>query len=247
MENFIEWRSACFHGCDVGQEQRRPLPPSANGNDVFDVDEADVYWQRAHLPTPACSTSPEPVRCKSPPVFAHKYHRHHLPSVDTNYIASGGQGVKFPPSPASIISPHFQSCALRGSLSPTHANRCGRHSPESPRVIHLPTPSLHERLFSVKPNQLSSTLPSDPSEVLTEASLSRLGGRKQIGSGAPITSLSEHLSSSSPSISTPRTLREFDEAYAPTHARIERFLHNVERGKLAHIGLTPDMLKKTET
>jgi hypothetical protein len=249
MENFIEWRGACLQGCDVGQEQRRPLPPSASGNDVFDVDEADVHWRRAHLPTPACSTSPEPLRCKSPPPFAYNYHRHHPPSVDTSYIASGGQGVIFPPSPASTISPHFQSCPLQGSsnMSPTHANLCGRHSPESPRIKHPPTTSLHERLFSVKPTQLSSTAPSNPSEVLTEASLSRLGGRKQIGSGAPITSLTGRLTSSLLSIPTPRTLREFEKAYAPTYTRIERFLHNVERGKFVHIGLTPDMLKKAET
>jgi hypothetical protein len=246
-ENFIEWRSACLQGCDVGQERRRPLPPSASGNDVSAVDEADVHW-RSHLPTPACSTSPEPVHSKSPPLVAHKYYRHHPLSVDTNHVASGGQGVNLPPSPASTISPHFPSCALQGSsnMSPTHANLRGRHSPEPLRVKHLPASSLHERLFSVKLSQLSSTPPSDPSEVLTEPSLSRLGKRKQIGSSASIAPLSAHMPSSSPSIPAPRTLREFEEAYAPTHARIERFLHNVERGKFAHIGLTPDMLKKTE-
>ena len=45
----------------------------------------------------------------------------------------------------------------------------------------------------------------------------------------------------------PRTLRDFEEAYAPTYARIEQFLRNVERGKYAHIGLTPEMLKETES
>jgi hypothetical protein len=46
-----------------------------------------------------------------------------------------------------------------------------------------------------------------------------------------------------PPLAIPRTLREFEEAYAPTYARIERFLQSVERGHCAHIGLTPEMLK----
>ncbi|KAH9975574.1 hypothetical protein BGW80DRAFT_106300 [Lactifluus volemus] len=140
-ENFIEWRSACLQGCDVGQERRRPLPPSASGNDVSAVDEADVH-RRSHLPTPACSTSPEPVHSKSPPLVAHKYYRHHPLSVDTNHVASGGQGVNFPPSPASTISltSRLARCKARQTchrptqiyvddIHPNHSgsNTCQRH------------------------------------------------------------------------------------------------------------------------
>jgi len=42
----------------------------------------------------------------------------------------------------------------------------------------------------------------------------------------------------------PRTLRELEEAYAPTYARIERFLEDVGRGKYARVGLTPEMLNE---
>jgi hypothetical protein len=44
----------------------------------------------------------------------------------------------------------------------------------------------------------------------------------------------------------PRTLRELEEAYAPTYARIERFFQDVRRGKCAHVGLTPEMLNEIE-
>ena len=44
----------------------------------------------------------------------------------------------------------------------------------------------------------------------------------------------------------PRTLRELEEAYGPTYARIERFLQDVSRGQYTHVGLTPEMLKEVK-
>jgi hypothetical protein len=249
MENFIEWRNGCLQGCHVGQEQQcRPLPPNTSSNDAMDADEADSHSnERAHLPTPAGSISPEPARRKSPALFVQKHHRPNLPSVDTNYGASGGHGVTLLLSPTSAISPHLQSRPLQGpsNMSPTQASPRGQHSPSTK---HLTSPPLHEQLSHLEPTNLLP--PSSPNlpDVLTEASLSRLGVRQRqpIRSGAPATSLSARQLPSLPPIPTPRTLRDFEEAYAPTYARIERFLRNVERGKLAHIGLTPEMLKKID-
>jgi hypothetical protein len=237
MKKFIEWRSACLH--DGEELQRRPLPPIDSPNDVKDAEEADTQADRhAHLPTPACSISPEP-RHRNPPAFPVQmiHYRPDLPSVDTSYAPFGGHGVALLPSPTSATSPRLQSRPLQGSLntSPTQADPLGGHLPP---INHLSSPLSYDRSL------VKHTPPSDVPDVLTgEVALSRHGDRQPVRSGAPATSLSAHLLSLPP-IPTPCTLREFEEAYAPTSARIERFLRNVERGKFAHIGLTPEMLKK---
>ncbi|KAI0250075.1 hypothetical protein BJV78DRAFT_619349 [Lactifluus subvellereus] len=245
VEMFIVWRGACLQDCRVGQEhQRRPLPPGASDNDVMDVDEADAQSDgRAHLPTPTGSISPEPVHRKAPAFFVH--HRSINPSaVDTSSGAIGRGEVSWPLSPMSAISPHSPSRPLQGSSNPSQAqlDLRGRHSPT---INLLPSPPPHERPSNAKPNQLSRTSPSDLPNVLTEqAGLSKLGPRQLFRSGAPERSLSALLPSLPP-IPTPRTLHELDEAYGPTYARVERILQNIERGKFAHIGLTPEVLKKT--
>lgn len=238
VEKFIIWRAACLQNCRVGQEQQlRPLPPSARGNEMMDVDEADAQSDgRPHLPTPAGSISPEPVHCKTPAIFT--FHQSVFPSLDTSFGAIGRREVNWPPSPMSAISPRSQSRPRQGSSNSSQPQL------DSPTISYLPSPPLHERSSNATSSQPSRTSPSDPPNVPTkQAGPSKPGLRQPVESDAPETSLSARLPPLPP-IPTPRTLRELDEAYAPTYAKIERILQNVERGKFVHLGLIPEMLRK---
>jgi len=251
MENFLSWRLACLNNEDNdvwrenSQRGYKPLPTTAFDDDNMEVDE--LLDSRSYLPTPASSTSPEPVYGMTPFIRAKMGRRE---SLDTGPVAPGEHEPNSPNSPGPMVESYSFSRRPALHISPNATPR----QVNSPVTACLPSPVSHIRRSPKKPTLVSplspsqSTRPNAPSAASSpRTSNTRRDGRSRTGT---------HASSSVASIGkpypqapglatrTPRTLREFEEAYAPTYARIERFLRDVESNKLAHVGLTPEMLKQ---
>lgn len=234
MENFLNWRVACLRREDSHS------PKELTDDDIMDVDEPPEL--QTHLPTPAGSTSPEPLHRKTPLVPSQM--QSHLPSpVDTTPSASGESVSGWPTSPGSTPKSYLRSPPLH--VSP---NTSPPHQANALAITHLPSPP-HDRLCHAKPIQRlpasSSALPNTPSGVADAGQMTSVIGQENstpalASAAAPVKPAAAHASP------CPRTLREFEEAYAPTYARIERFLQNVRRGRCAHVGLTPELLNEIE-
>jgi hypothetical protein len=232
VDNFLNWRNACLQtedkDSDVWREdlQRGPhkhLPAPFYDDDTMDVDK--LPDSRPYLHTPSSSTSPEPVESMTPFIRA-KLHR---PSIDTSSFASREHGSSWPASPASLIESNSpsRSPVLHISSNATHSQA------NSPLTT---SPTSHVQLTPVSP---SSSSPSTSPNVHTRSGTKQELRNRTQASVAPV---GKPPQAAAPRI--PRTLSEFEEAYAPTYARIERFLKDVECNKYAHVGLTPEMLKQ---
>lgn len=246
VESFISWRIACINNEDEDvwrekfQRGRKPLPATSfDDDDNMEVDE--LLESQPYLPTPASSTSPEPVYGMTPFIRAKMSRRE---SVDT--VPSGEHEPNSPISPGLMIDSLSRRPALH--ISPNATPR----QAYAPTTTYFPSPVSHiprspTKLVSpLSPPQ--STCPKAPSA----ASSPRMSHTRQEGSSRAGTHTSNGVASVGkpsrqaprPSTRPPRTLCEFEEAYAPTYARIERFLRDVESNKLRHVGLTPEMLKQ---
>lgn len=110
-------------------------------------------------------------------------------------------------------------------------------------ISHLSSPP-HEKLSHVKPIQrlppTLSALQNTPSGDIDR--MDTVVGQETRSPG--LASAAAVKPPGATTSAAPRTLRELEEAYAPTYARIERFLEDVGRGKYAHVGLTPEMLNE---
>ncbi len=248
VENFLNWRLACLNNGDndVRQENpqrgRKPLPTTTFDDDTMEIDE--LAHSQPYLPTPAGSTSPEPVHGMTPFIRAKMGRRE---SLDTGPIASGKYEPNSPTSPVSLIESNSPSRtpALRISTDAT---------PRQANSPDLPSPTSHLRRSPKKPSPdspsspLSSAPNAPPSDASPKTFNTRQEDRSHTGAhgSTSVASVEEPLRQApGPATRIPRTLREFEEAYALTSARIERFLRNVESNKLVHVGLTPEMLKQT--
>jgi hypothetical protein len=216
VENFLNWRVAFLH-----PEQQ-------------DMDEPS--GPQPHLPTPASSISPEPLYREMPPIHAQMRHQ---PPANTSPSTSSGLVPGCPPIPEPVLESHFPSSPplhIPSNMSP--------HRTNSLMISHLSSPP-HEKLSHVKPIQ---RLPPTRSALQSTPS----GDTDGINAGAGQEIRSPGLASAAAvrppgtTSAVPRTLRELEEAYAPTYARIERFLEDVGRGKYARVGLTPEMLNESK-
>jgi hypothetical protein len=247
VENFLSWRLACLNNedNDVWREKtqrgRKPLPTSAFDDDM-EVDE--LLESLPYLPTPTSSTSPEPVNGMTPFIRAKMVRQK---SLDTGHFTPGEHELNSPislgptvksnslsPRPALQISPNATPQQVNSPVTTYFPSPVSR-SPTEPTLASSLSPSRFAR-----PNAPAATSSS-------RTSITRQEDRSRTGT---------HTSSSVASVGkpspqapgpapwAPRTLREFEEAYAPTYARIERFLQDVESNKFAHVGLTPEMLKR---
>jgi hypothetical protein len=248
VENFLNWRVACLHpepgDSHVWREEDPPRghdplsPAAAGGDNIMDLDEPP----EPHLPTPAGSTSPEPLYRKRPLV---PIQMHYQPPVEANPSACNEHGPScWPPSPSSILESSFPSplSPLRilsnANATPHHVNSPATmtHNPSSPRnQLSHAQPIRHLPLSF-------SALPKAPSG---DASGVTSGTGQKDQTHVPVTraAVEPPQAGASP---VPRTLRELEEAYAPAYMRIEQFLRNVGNGKCAHVGLMPDMLNDTK-
>ena len=198
-----------------------------------DMDEPSE--SRPHLPTPASSISPEPLHREMPLIHAQM---HHQPPADTSTNSPGGLFPGYPPIPGSVLESHL------ASSPPLHIpSNMPPHQANSLMMSHLSSPP-RERLSHAKPiqrsPQTSSVLPNTPSGDT---------GRMTLGTGIGSPGLASAAAVKPPGAiasAVPRTLRELEEAYGPTYARIERFLQDVGRGKYTQVGLTPEMLKEVK-
>ncbi|KAI0295292.1 hypothetical protein BC826DRAFT_291938 [Russula brevipes] len=217
VENFIHWRVACLHTED-GHPSREDVQRGHKTLPPILTDEGvtemnEATDPHAHLPTPAGTISPEPVHRRTS--FISHADTHSPPSVDTSPLSPGKYGplAGWPPSP-SPGSTHLPS-------PPPHDQR---PSHAKPALVSPPSPPGPQNVPSEDPRP---TRQDDRLHALTNAAAPKMPAQAPAAPPLPI----------------PRTLREFEEAYAPTYARIELFLQRVERGHCAHIGLTPEMLK----
>jgi hypothetical protein len=253
VENFLSWRLACLNNEDNNvwrenyQRGRKQLPTTAFDDDNMEVDE--LLESPPYLPTPAGSTSPEPVYGMTPFIRAKMGRRE---SLDTGPFAPGEHKPNSPTSPGPMIESNSPSCRPALHISPNATPR----QVNSPLTTYFPSPVSHiqrsptKRTLPVVSSPLSpsqSTRPNAPSAASSpRTSNTRQEGRSRTGthasSGVAVGNPSPQVPE--PATRTPRTLREFEEAYAPTYARIERFLRDVESNKLARVGLTPEMLKQ---
>jgi hypothetical protein len=243
VENFLSWRLACLNNEDNDvwrenfQRGRKQVPTTVFDDDNMEVDE--LLESQPYLPTPAGSTSPEPVYGMTPFIRAKMGRRE---SLDTGPFAAGEHEPNSPISPGPMIESNSLSRRPSLHISP---NATPRQTNSPVTTTYFSSPVSHIQRSPTKPTLVSplspsqSTLPNAPSASSSpRSSNTRQEGRSLTGT---------HASSSvapGPATRTPRTLREFEEAYAPTYARIERFLRNVESNKLTHVGLTPEMLKQ---
>ena len=181
------------------------------------------------------------------PFIRAKLDRRPSVSDDARPFASRGQGSSWPTtgSPGSIIGSNSQSRPpapyISSNATPGQAN-----SPE--KIYHHPSPTSHAQLSPTKPNlvlpspSVSPDVPSaDASPMTSDTGVTGLDNNRSCThtSVAPVGKPPQ-----APATWIPRTLREFEEAYAPTYMRIERFLQDVENNKYARVGLTPEMLKQ---
>ena len=251
LENFLSWRLACLNNedNDVWQENsqrgHKPLPTTAFDDDNTEVDK--LSESQPYLPTPAGSTSPEPVYGMMPFIQA-KMGRQE--SLDTGPFSLGKHEPNSPISPAPMIEsnslPRQPTLHISPNVTPRQVN--------SPMATYFPSPVSHIQRSPTKPTLASPLSPSQSTRPNASSAASsprtshtRREGRSRTGTHASssVASLGKpYPQASGPATRTPRTLREFEEAYAPIYARIERFLRNVESNKLAHVGLTPEMLKQ---
>ncbi|KAN0125748.1 hypothetical protein V8E52_000955 [Russula decolorans] len=248
VEIFISWRLACLNNedNDVWRENSRrahkPLPTTAFDDDNMEVDE--LSESQPYLPTPAGSTSPEPVYGMTPFIRAKMGHRE---SIATDPFAPGKHEPNSPISPGAMIESKSLSHRPSLHISPN----------ATPRQVNSPmitSPVSHIQRSPTKPTLASPLSPSQSTRLNapSAASSPRTSNTRQEGKSLTGTHASSSAASAGkpspqapgPATRTPRTLREFEEAYAPTYARIERFLRDVESNKLAHVGLTPEMLKR---
>lgn len=107
-------------------------------------------------------------------------------------------------------------------------------------ISHLSSPP-REKLSHVKPIQ---RLP--PTRSALQSTPLNAGAGQEIRSPGLANAAAVRPLGATTSAAVPRTLRELEEAYAPTYARIERFLEDVGRGKYARVGLTPEMLNESK-
>jgi hypothetical protein len=251
VENFLSWRLACLNNEDNDvwrenfQRGRKQLPTTAFDDDNMEVDE--LLESQSYLPTPAGSTSPEPVYGMTPFIRAKMGRRE---SLDTSPFAAGGHEPNSPISPGPVIE--SKSLSRRPSLhiSPNATPR----QTNSPVTTYFPSPVSRILRSPTKPTLVSPLSPSQSTSpnARSAASSPRTSNTRQEGRSRTGTHTSGSVASigkpypraPGPATRTPRTLREFEEAYAPTYARIERFLRSVESSKLTHVGLTPEMLKQ---
>ena len=251
MENFLSWRLAYLTNEDNGvcrensQRGPKPLPTTAFDDDKMEVDE--VLESRSYLPTPASSTSPEPVYGMTPFIRAKMVRRE---SLDTGPFDPGehepGSPIKPGPMTESNPLPRRPTLHISPNSTPRQAN--------SPVTTYFPSPISHMQRSPTKSSLVSpispsqSTRPNAPSAASSpRTSNTRQEGRSRTGTHASgsVASVGKPFPQTpGPATRSPRTPREFEEAYAPTYARIERFLRDVESNKLAHVGLTPEMLKQ---
>jgi len=241
VENFINWRVACLP--DGSQPRRedlhrgpKHLPPIVTDDDSMEEDE--LLEPRAHLPTPAGSISPEPLH--SEPPFIRALVNRRL-SVNSGPFPSLQHEPESPHSPVTAIETHYRTrpppLHILSNPSPSQTN--------PPLWTYLPSPPPHYPVSPAKPTHVSPpslsarpNVPSPSRDIMfpTTTSDTEKGRTNRVAPTMPPQS-----PASAPRV--PRTLREFEEAYAPTYARIGRFLLNVERGNCAHVGLTPEMLR----
>ena len=238
VENFLNWRVACLLHPGHGDSH---VSKEFVDDDIMDLDEPPE--PRTHLPTPAGSTSPEPLHRKTPLVCS-QMHSHPPSPLDTIPSASGARASGWPPSPGSTTPKSY----LRSP--PLHvSSNTSLYQANAMSITHLASPP-HDRLAHAKPIQRfpasSSALPNTPSEVADAGRMTSVIGQEN----NPTPALASAAAPAKPAVTDaspgPRTLREFEEAYASTYARIERFLQDVRCGKCAHIGLTPEMLNEIE-
>jgi hypothetical protein len=247
VENFLSWRLACLNNEDndawrENSQGRKQLPTTAVDDDNMEVDE--LLESQSYLPTPAGSTSPEPVYGMTPFIRAKMGRRESLDKGPFAPVDSEHE-LNSPISPGPMIESnslsHRPSLHISPNATPRQAN--------SPVTTYFPSPVSPTKPTLVSPLSPSqSTRPNAPSA----ASIPRTSNTRQQGRSCTGTHASSSVASVGkpsrraprPATRTPRTLREFEEAYAPTYARIERFLRDVESNKLTHIGLTPEMLKQ---
>ncbi|KAH9965424.1 hypothetical protein BC827DRAFT_1184598 [Russula dissimulans] len=242
VENFINWRVACLHpdGSHPHREDfhrgRKHLPPIVTDDDAMEEDE--LSEPRAHLPTPAGSISPEPLHSEPSFVRALVNRR---PSINTGSFPSLQGEPESPHSPVTTTESHSRTrpppLHTLSHLAPIQAN--------SPVRTHLPSPPPHHPVSPAKPTHVSPPSPSarpsvpSPSRDVSFPTMTSRTQKDRRNRAAP--KKSPRSPASAPRV--PHTLREFEEAYAPTYARFEWFLQNVERGNCVHVGLTPEMLK----
>jgi hypothetical protein len=251
VENFLSWRLACLdkEDNDAWREKnshrgRKQLTTTAIDDDDMEVDE--LLESQPYLPTPAGSTSPEPSYGMTPFIRAKMGRRESLGQArgDSEYEPNS------PISPGSMVESNSLSCRpslhISVNATPRQAN--------SPVTTYFPSPVSHIQQSPTKPTLVSPLSPSQPTRPNAPSAASsprtsnaRQQGRSRTGTHASSSAASVGKPSRQaprPATRTPRTLCEFEEAYAPTYARIERFLRDVESNKLTHIGLTPEMLKQ---
>ena len=249
VENFLSWRLACLNNedNDVWREKtkrgRKPLPTSSFDDDM-EVD--GLLESQPYLPTPANSTSPEPVNGMTPFIRAKMCRQK---SLDTGHFIPGEHEPNLPISPGSTVESNSLSPRARPAL---------QISPNAtPQQVNSPVTSYFPSPVSPSPTEPTLVSPLSPSPCArpnapAATSSSRTSNTRQEGGSRTGTHASSSVASEGkpsqqapgPATWAPRTLREFEEAYAPTYARIERFLQDVEANKFAHVGLTPEMLKR---
>ena len=210
---------------DIQRGPRKDLPAPFYDDDTMDVDK--LLGSRPYLHTPSSSTSPEPVESMTPFIRAKLHNR---PTIETTSFASREHRPSLPASPASIVE----------SNSPIlHVSSNTTHSQANSPVTTSPTSHVQQCPTKPTPISPSSSSPSAPPNVHTGSDTRQEHRSRTHASVAPVGCSPQ---AAAPRI--PRTLSEFEEAYAPTYERIERFLKDVESNKYAHVGLTPEMLKQ---
>lgn len=251
VESFLSWRLACLNNennevsRETSQRGRKQLSTTAMVDDDMEVDE--LMELRPYLPTPAGSTSPEPVYGMTPFIRAKMDRRE---SLDKDPFAPGEHEPNSPISPGPMIESNSLSRRLALHIPPNATQV------DSPMATNFPSPVSHIQRPPTKPTLVSpispsqSTRPNAPSAASQpRTSVTRQPGRSRTGTHASSSVASAGKPSPQapgPAIRTPRTLCEFEEAYAPTYAGIERFLRAVESNQLTHVGLTPEMLKHSD-
>ncbi|KAI9511446.1 hypothetical protein F5148DRAFT_323949 [Russula earlei] len=230
VENFINWRFWYLHPeggippQDDSLRERRHLPPIVTDYDVMDVDE--VSEPRAHLPTPAASISPEPLHRDTAFFRAQVF-----PTVETSRPTLLRGDLSPPPHSAGSTSSTIESRSGARPPPPLHITSSPPSSPVArtnplPARTHLPSPPPHEGAFraSAKPTAKKAPPPS-PSSAYHPYANARPPPPDAAAARPPASA------SASEPPPVPRTLREFEDAYSETCARIGLFLQSVERGR----------------
>jgi hypothetical protein len=223
------------------QRGRQHLPTTSFDDDKMEVDE--LMESRSYLPTPVGSTSPEPVYGMTPFIRTKMGRRE---SLDEGPLAQGEHEPNSPISPGPVIESNPLPRRPALNISPNATPR----QADSPVTTYFPSPISHIQRSPPKPTLVSPLSPSQSTRPNASSAASssrtsdtRLQGRSHTGTRNVASAEKPFPQAPVPATRAPRTLREFEEAYAPTYAKIERFLRAVESNKLTHVGLTPEMLK----